>query len=312
MKIEYSYGEGTRLSGERVVAIGFFDGVHIAHRELIYEAERMARELGVPYGILTFASSGDIKSTAGRIYNDEEKVEIFDSLGVDFTILCDFASVRGLSADEFINDVLIGELGCLGAVVGYNFRFGRGAVGTAEYLKASLISKGRGCAICEEVLAGDVSVSSSYIRELIMAGRITEANRLLGSPYFISGNVVHGDGRGRRLGYPTLNNDIGASRCIPRMGVYRSAVMCGGKLYPAITNIGTCPTFGKRACHAESYIIGESVNLYGEKTKLYLLEYMREERRFESAQELLAQIDADKNAAIIKNGEEKWQEYGLK
>lgn len=311
MRIEYCFGTGTKLARECVVAIGFFDGVHIAHRELIKKARALADEESVPLAVLTFADGTGLKTGADRIFSESEKEKILDSLGVDYTVFCDFSSVRGLCADEFIEKVLIDDLSCIGAAVGYNFRFAKGALGTAEYLKSYLINKGRKCIICEEVDSEGKPVSSSVIRELISEGKIDEANRLLGSPYFISACVEHGDGRGRHLGYPTLNTNLKDGRCIPKRGVYRSAVIADERIYSAVTNIGTCPTFGERKCHAESFVIGLSENLYGKKIKLYLLEYLREERRFASEDELKMQIELDKNTVINKNGEEKWQEFGL-
>ena len=310
MRIEYSYGSKQSAFSECVIAIGFFDGVHIAHRELIRAAVEEAKRLALPVGVFTFADNDSIKKSTARIYSDDEKEQIISSLGVDFTVFADFSSIRGLSKDEFIDNVLIRDFGCRIAVVGYNFHFGKGASGDAEYLKAALSEKGRGCIVKDEVTSLGRTISSSYIKELISSGRIEEANRLLGSPYGFSSTVERGDGRGKALGFPTINTDIKWREDILKKGVYRSAVLVDGRLYSALTNIGTCPTFSERAVHAESFLLDCEGELYGKEIKLYLLEYLREERKFSDAESLKTQINIDKNIVIKKNEEEKWQVLG--
>ena len=310
MRIEYSYGARQSAYTECVIAIGFFDGVHIAHRELIGAAVEEAKKRSLPVGVFTFADNDSIKKSTARIYSDDEKEQIISSLGVDFTVFADFASIRGLSKEEFIDNVLIRDFGCRVAVVGYNFRFGKGASGDAEYLKATLSEKGRSCIVKDEVTSLGRTISSSYIKELISSGRIEEANRLLGSPYGFSSTVERGDGRGKTLGFPTINTDIKGREDILKKGVYRSAVLVDGRLYSALTNIGTCPTFSERAVHAESFLFDCEGELYGKEIKLYLLEYLREERKFSDAESLKMQINIDKNIVIKKNEEEKWQVLG--
>ena len=139
-----------------------------------------------------------------------------------------------------------------------------------------------------------------------------EASALLGAPYFLTGKVAHGDGRGKSLGLPTVNTDIPDEKLTPRVGVYRSAVVIGEKIYAGVTNVGTCPTFGERVPHAETYILDFDGDIYGEDIRIYLLEFLRDERHFDSADELILQIKLDINYTIKKNGEEKWQELGLK
>lgn len=310
MRIEYSYGAQHTPIRECVIAIGFFDGVHIAHRELIRTAVTEAKRLSLPIGVFTFKDSGSIKNNTARLYSDAEKEALISSLGVDFTVFADFESVKALSKDEFIDDVLIRDFGCRVAVVGYNFRFGKGASGDADYLNNSLYKKGRECIVKEEITSLGRAISSSYIKELIGDGRIEEANKFLGSPYFFSSTVERGDGRGHTLGFPTVNSDIGSKADVIKRGVYRSAALIGGRLYSALTNIGTCPTFPERALHAESFIFDFDGELYGKSIKVYLIEYLREERRFSDAESLKMQISIDKNTVIKKNEEEKWQELG--
>ena len=308
----FSYGELTRAPGGGVIALGFFDGVHIAHRRLLSEANERARKMGVPFGIFTFRAESGIKKGAPRLYSTEERIELFESTGADFAIVADFCEISSLSAEEFVKNVLIEGLGAAVAFAGYNFRFGRGAMGNADKLSALMRAHGGDAVICEEITSEGEAVSATVIRSLIEAGEIESANRLLGAPYFLRGRVIRGNGQGRSLGFPTVNTSLEEGRVVPRLGVYRSLVRIDGRLYNGVTNVGRCPTFGKREIHAETYIIDFHGDIYGESVTVYLVGYLREEKTFESADALIMQIEVDKNITIKKNEEEKWQELGLK
>ena len=167
--------------------------------------------------------------------------------------------------------------------------------------------------ICDEIMADDgTTLSATTIRELICSGEISEANRLLGSPYYIKGRVLHGRADGRRLGFPTANIPIREGRIIPKAGVYSSAVVIEGKIYKAVTNVGSCPTFGEHEVHLESFIIDFSGDLYDREIRVYLLDFLRPERAFASIDELKAQIEYDKNRTITESGDISWQDLGLK
>jgi riboflavin kinase/FMN adenylyltransferase len=141
---------------------------------------------------------------------------------------------------------------------------------------------------------------------------MADAIALLGEPYFLTGIVSHGDGRGKALGLPTVNTDLPSEKLLPKKGVYRSAVCIGDRLFSGVTNIGTCPTFEERPTHAETYILDFSGDIYGKEIRVYLLEFIREEKHFKTPEELILQIKLDINYAIMRNGEQKWQELGLK
>jgi riboflavin kinase/FMN adenylyltransferase len=203
-------------------------------------------------------------------------------------------------------------MGCKVAVVGYNFRFGKNAKGDADAL-CKLMGECGGKGVMREELKSDgQTVSATAIRALLEKGKIEEANRLLGKPYRLFSTVEHGNGMGKSFGYPTINTKIETWRIPLRRGVYRTAVRIKNQVYPGLTNIGVCPTFEERELHAETYILDFSGDLYGERAEIFLLEFMRDEIRFESEKELIMQINIDKKQAIKKNGEEKWQELGLK
>lgn len=312
MKV-YEYEPEKKLPlGECAVAIGLFDGFHIAHRELLRKCGEIATEINIPFGIFTFVSNNCIKGKAKKIYSTEEKLEIAESLGADFAVVADFSRISGLCAEDFVKKTLISDLSARIAAVGFNFRFGKGALGNAETLTSLMRDAGGEAYVFGEYTSGGITVSSTHIRELLSDGRMDEAGMLLGEPYFLTGVVSHGDGRGKALGLPTVNTDIPDEKILPRRGVYRSAVSVGGELYSGVTNVGTCPTFGERPTHAETYILDFDGELYGEKIRVYLLEFLRDEKPFESQKELVMQIKLDINYTIKKNGELKWQELGQK
>ena len=306
---EYKHGKSLKLS-RSVLALGFFDGVTLAHRELLKEAKDIAVKKNLPLGVFTFYSTDPIKPLSERIYSTEDKLLLLDRCGVDFVILSSFDELSGLSPEEFVR-ILTEELNASVAVSGFNFRFGKGAKGNVTDLK-ELMNKNGGIAVTvqEQTLDGK-SISSTLIRELISLGKIEEANRMLGAPYMLRGLVSPGKGLGHSLGFPTVNTDIPSGRATP-LGVYRSAVPVGDKIHHAVTNIGNCPTMGERNTHAETHIINYSGNLYSKDVEVYLLGYLREEIKFNTADELVAQVENDKKRAIKENGELTCQKLGLK
>lgn len=300
MKVyHYKYDEALP-TGDCVLALGFFDGVHIAHRKLLEEARKIAKKSGLPFGVFTFSSDGNVKKNVARIYTDEEKLELLRGLDVDFVVLAHFPAISGLSPEEFVYNVLVRDTSAKVCVAGFNFRFGKGAAGDISDLKRFMAELGGKVVITDEVTRGSVTVSSSLIRRLLSDGEVKAANELLIDPYSIKGKVTHGNGQGRDLGYPTVNTDIPEVRVIPRHGVYVSEVEIGDKAYRALTNIGTCPTLGERAAHAETHILDFSDDLYGEKIKVNLIDFLRDEIRFDSFDALREQISLDRKAALEK------------
>lgn len=298
---------------ECVLALGFFDGVHIAHRDLLLKAKNIARSKGLSFGIFTFKSSSNIKINTARLYEDTDKAEIFESLGADFVVFADFSAIASFSPEDFVNKALCHDLSCKMCVAGFNFRFGKGAKGGSRELVDLMARNGGEACICEEITANDGStLSATMIRNLIVDGKIEEANAHLGSPYYIKGRVLHGRADGRTLGFPTANLTIGEGRAIPKLGVYRTASVLDGKIYSGVTNIGKCPTFNGEEIRLETHLIDFDGDLYGQDVKVYLLGFLREERRFDSLDLLKAQINTDKKTTIIKNGDISWQELGLK
>ena len=308
--IEYKYPEKLNIKST-AVALGYFDGVHIAHRELISLLVKKAKENGLEAYILTFADElSKSKKTKSIIYNTEEKIKIFASLGVDGVVIADFNSISGLSAECFVKEVLINSLGAELAISGYNFRFGKGASADSSRLVELMEAHGRRAIILNEQKMEHKKLSATAIRELIHQKQLDEATKMLGIPYFIEGKVEKGLGLGKVYGFPTINTPVRDSSPLSP-GVYRTAVQIGQNLYTGITNIGSCPTVKEREIHAETLIADFDGNLYGQTVKIYFLGYLREEKRFDSVEELREQIYSDKNRSIEENGDLTWLATGL-
>ena len=306
------YNPGVRLEGRGcVVALGFFDGVHLGHRALLGCAKKRALSLGVPLLVFTFAHGGGIKAGVPLIYSERDREELFSTLGVDTAIVADFKELRDLSPEEFIEKVIIGDLGAVCAVAGYDYKFGKYGKADAADLSRLMAGHGLMTEIVDEYRAGGRTVSSSEIRELLCGGHVEVANELLGAPFFISGTVVHGRADGKGYGYPTINIGVHEGAVRLKHGVYLTAVKMGEKLYTGLTNVGECPTFGAREYHTETYLIDFDGDAYGMETKVYFLSFIREERAFASLGELKEQIAKDLIKAKDIKGDKKWQELGL-
>ena len=306
----YKYPEKPNIKNT-AIALGYFDGVHIGHKALISLLVREARAKGLSPYVLTFESSiQETKKMQSIIYNLEEKIEIFASLGVEGVIVADFNSISGLSPESFVGEVLIDALGAELAISGYNFRFGKGAAADSSRLIELMESAGRCALVLSEQKIDGKTLSATAIRELIGEHRLDEAARMLGAPYCITGTVEKGLGLGKGFGFPTVNIPLRSDSPLST-GVYRTAVIIGEKLYTGITNVGKCPTVKERDIHTETLIADYDGNLYGQSVRIYFLGYLREEKHFSSIDALREQIYADRDKAIKENGDLKWLEAGL-
>jgi riboflavin kinase/FMN adenylyltransferase len=272
-----------------VTALGYFDGVHIAHAALLEHTVRLAKRLGAVPAVFTFRDAPHKDGV--RLFSYEERLAAFAAHGIEAVFTADFEKVRHLCAERFVEDILIGMCGARAAVCGYNFRFGKGAAGDAAMLQALLPES----YILPAVLLDGAAVSSSRVREALLAGDVEEAALLLGEPYTVSAAVLHGKGLGRRLGFPTAN--MKPDELLPQNGVYETRVAVGGRHYSALTDIGTRPTVeGEGERRMETYILHFKGDLYGQQLPVSFVRRLRGEKHFESAEELIAQLGADVKA----------------
>jgi riboflavin kinase / FMN adenylyltransferase len=272
---------------ERSVAVGTFDGVHLGHREVIAGSGSVLTFDPHPVTVVAPQHTPKLLTTL------ERKAELIASLGVAELIVIPFdAEFAKLSAGEFIDDVLVGGLGATQVAIGENFRFGHKAHGDSRLLAADE----RFATVVHPLLEVDGEiVSSSHIRGLVIAGEITEANRLLGASFELLGEVVHGDQRGRELGFPTANLVPDESLACPGHGVYACVAeseAIGSR--PAAVSIGVRPTFQTgRGELIEAFVLDFEGDLYGSDLRLRFLERMRGERRFEDPAALIEQMHRD-------------------
>jgi riboflavin kinase / FMN adenylyltransferase len=264
------------------VAVGTVDGVHLGHRAVIAGSDSVLTFDPHPVSVVAPQHTPKLLTTL------ERKAELIASLGVRELIVIPFdADFARRTADEFVDDVLVGALGATRVAIGENFRFGHKAQGDPRLLAADT----RFTTVVYPLLevAGEI-VSSSHIRGLLLAGEVAEANELLGAAFELSGEVAHGDERGRQLGFPTANLVRDEALACPGHGVY--ACLADGR--PAAVSIGVRPTFKTgRGELIEAYILDFDEDIYGETLRIEFLDRLRGERRFESPQALVAQMHRD-------------------
>jgi riboflavin kinase / FMN adenylyltransferase len=268
--------------GGRSVAVGTFDGVHLGHREVIEGSD----------GVLTFephpVSVVAPQHTPKLLTPLRRKAELIEALGVRELVVIPFdAAFASKTADEFLQDVLVGALGATRVAIGENFRFGHKAQGDPRLLAADE----RFATIVHPLLEVDGEiVSSSHIRGLVLAGDVAKAAELLGTPFQLCGEVVHGDERGRELGFPTANLVPDETLVCPGHGVY--ACLVDGR--PAAVSIGVRPTFQTgRGELIEAYVLDFEGDLYGRELRVDFLTRLRGERRFDTAEALIEQMHRD-------------------
>ena len=269
-------------SGPRRLAIGTFDGVHRGHRAVIDGSDTVLTFDPHPLSVI------HPEATPKLISPFPVKRDLIAGLGVDELVVIPFD--RGFSeqtAEEFVQDVLIDRLGAERVSVGENFRFGKGARGTAEFLSEHEDFE---TSVTPLVSAAGETISSSHIRGLVAAGEVREAADFLGGPFLFEGEVLSGDRRGRTLGMPTANLVPDDAYVTPGHGVY--AAWAHG--YPAAVNVGVRPTFQTgRGLLVEAHLIGFDEDIYGETLRIAFLERLRGEQRFDSVDELVVQMNRD-------------------
>ncbi len=279
------------------VALGKFDGVHLGHRRLLDEILGQ-RQKGLAACVFTFDPPPSLFFGGGdgrELTTREEKRLLFERMGID--ILIEFPLTGETAAtppEEFIRRILAEEMHTRFIAAGVDVSFGAGGRGNASLLENLAEECGYVPRIIEKVeLEGQV-ISSSRVRKQVEAGNMPEAEKLLGMPYTVMGQVAHGKGLGRTLGIPTVNLIPPSSKLMPPCGVYASAVWLGGKRYSAVSNVGYKPTVTQEhILGLESYLYDFEDEIYGEEIAVQLLEFERPERRFENVEELKKQLEKD-------------------
>jgi riboflavin kinase/FMN adenylyltransferase len=269
-------------TGPRRVAIGTFDGVHLGHREVIRGSDTVLTFDPHPLAVIHPEATPKLISTFNV------KRDLIAGLGVEELVVIPFDNgFASLTAEEFVREVLIERLGAVHVSVGDNFRFGQRAQGTPDFLREHGEFETRVASLVE---AAGETISSTQIRGLVAAGEVAQAAKFLGGPFLFEGEVVTGDKRGRELGMPTANLVPDERYVVPGHGVY--AAWAPG--YPAAVNVGVRPMFETgRGLLVEAHLIGFEGDIYGETLRIAFLERLRGEKRFDSVDELVAQMNRD-------------------
>jgi len=288
------------------VAIGNFDGVHLGHRDVLALMKARAEAVKAPKAVLTFEphprSYFDKEAAPKKLTSLAEKLRLFREEGVDIVYILRFnQALAELPAEHFIHQVLAQQLAIRDVTTGDAFVFGKGRLGTAKLIKAGAEYSGKYTAntVPARMQAGS-PVSSSRIRALLAVGKVEEVAALLGRDYTLRGPVIAGDKRARGLGYPTANIALAPFRAVPAYGVYAVDVQRpGSEVWErGIANLGVRPTFGGGRALLEVHLLGQSLNLYGQRLTVRFLHRLREEKKFENMAQLAAQIARD--AAAVK------------
>lgn len=288
-----------------IVTIGTFDGIHLGHKKIINEVVKKAADFGDESFLITFQphprkiipGDNDIK----LLSTPTEKVEMFKTLGIQNLLIINFTKeFSKLSPDAFIDNYIVNGIGAKEVVIGYDHHFGKGRGGDIDFLKNKGVKSGFDVTIIPGFQIENIIVSSSKIRDALLAGDIAKVNKYLGRYYSFSGIVVQGDKRGRELGFPTANlrteND---DKLLPAIGIYAVEFIVKGNIHQGLLSIGKRPTFyDSGEIVPEVYVFDFNEDIYNEYVTVNLVERIRGEEKFSSAEELIKQMEKDKEIGL--------------
>lgn len=293
----------------RVVVLGNFDGVHKGHKKLLTLAKSLSADDTVTC-VYTFSQNSAPIKSANLLTTNDEKTEYIIQSGISEIYFDDFSRVRGMSPEQFCKEILVETLGCEVAVCGENFTFGKDRAGTPSTLESIMSSLSKKTAICPLCFEDGKPVSSSLIREHLLAGDISAANMMLERPYSFTSAVVHGKALARRLGFPTINQIFPERKIKPKNGVYVSVCTVDGTRYVSVSNIGTKPTVVHSEANppviCESHIIGFDMDIYGKSVTTDFVCRIRDEIKFDSLDALSVAMKKD-----VLSAKKYFEEKGL-
>lgn len=293
------------MKGPYSLAVGFFDGVHLGHRAVIEEAKKQAQKKNLELAVMTFDPHpsivlGQRKEQVFYVTPLKQKLEILEELQIETVFVVRFTSdFAKLSPKQFV-DVFIRNLKVQHVTAGFDFTFGAKGQGTMRDLQ-DMSNGDYEVSIVEKQQLGSDKISSTRIRQALKEGDMEQVRLLLGRPFQIPGIVVHGDKRGRLIGFPTANVQEAEGSFIPAIGVYAVRLQVQNKWYDGVCNVGYKPTFknpNEKNLTIEVYINNFSKNIYGEEVKVDWYKYLRGEQKFDGIESLKAQIELDKQHAI--------------
>ncbi|HEX4237111.1 MAG TPA: bifunctional riboflavin kinase/FAD synthetase [Xanthobacteraceae bacterium] len=299
-QVVHDFAPGEALRGA-TVAIGNFDGVHRGHKAVIAAALARARVLGKPSAALTFEPHPraffNPDEPLFRLTPEAAKLRLLAATGLDGAIVLTFnADLAKLTAEDFVQRVLVDRFAISGAAIGFNFHFGTNRAGSPDFLQAEGKRHGFAVDIVPPLLDGGRPVSSGPIRAALAAGRLDDAAEFLGYPWFVSGTVIHGDKRGRELGFPTANLRLDPA-CALRHGIYAVRTAIAGRRYDGVASFGRRPMFDSGAVLLEIFLFDFADDLYGANIDVAFIAWLRDEAMFASAKDLMRQMTEDSRLA---------------
>lgn len=306
------YKSKEKITQNTVAVLGFFDGLHLGHAALIEKAKEVAAKRGLKVLLYTFGSMPDRKGVTGELTPFKLKAALARDMGVDIMVADPFDDqIRATEPEQFVKGILKERLSAHALVCGFHYRFGANAGGDAPLLSTLGSKLGLETFVIEPVMLDGELISSSRIRELIAKGDVSSAARLMGRPYAVCGTVIEGKRLGRTIGFPTINQRIDPHMTPPMLGVYLSRVILDGGERFGVSNIGRRPTVGDfNEINIETHIFDFSGDLYGKSPVVWLVDFIRPERRFDSIEALREQIEKDADEARRRAG--FWDEVGEK
>lgn len=309
VNIHHPYQANQIPTDNVVLALGFFDGVHLGHQEVIATAKKIANEKNLKLALMTFNQHPSIvfqkidPDQMKYLSTIKRKEELMEDQGVDILYVIEFTSAfASLSPIEFVNQYMV-DLHAQVVVAGFDYTYGPKDVANMEQLPRFADNRFEVVTVAKQE-SDDEKISSTRIRKELADGNMEVANELLGYAYEIPGRVVHGDARGRLLGFPTANIEVDAGVRLPRVGVYAVKIKVGNQWHLGMASIGYNVTFGdNRDMTVEVYILDFKEDIYGERVAVSWHHYLREELKFDSVVDLIAQLKQDEldTAAYFKN-----------
>ncbi len=284
-----------------IYALGFFDGVHMGHGALLRQCKRLAEETGLRAGAITFGAHplSLVKGKSpGLISTVDDRKRLMQSLyGIEEIVVLPFDQALMNMPWQTFFKMLLSRYRAGGLVCGHDYRFGARGEGNPQLLRSACEASGIPCIVVPEQQIDGITVSSTYIRQLLKAGDMERTQIFLGHPHVFTGTVVPGRHIGRTMGFPTANLFFPNTMVCPRKGVYASVAVVNGKRYMAVTNVGNRPTVGGGYTNVEAWLLDFSGDLYGQKVTLEFHRYLRQERKFGSLDALQLQIQKDATIA---------------
>lgn len=290
---------------EIYVALGSFDGLHYGHLSLVKKTVQVAKENNGKSMVFTYKNHPKTlvkpESSPKLIMDLETKLKYLAEENIDIVVLKSFnKEFMSMSAEDFIK-LLCLDYNVKGIIVGFNFKFGYKNLGDIELLKNLQDKYGYELYIMEPYTYNGDVISSTRIRKILLEGDVKEATKMLSKPYLIKGKVIHGKKLGRTIGFPTANLQFDGKMIIPKKGVYYTNIEYNNKIFKGITSVGNNPTVNGKQLTIETFILNFNDTIYGQEIKVYFIERIRDEIKFNSLEELIEQIKQDEKFAIDKD-----------